>query len=85
MADDRPITPEQALLAVEAAGLDLDRPLNEQLNGPAQPDYETLASRVAELEAKLQEPQDPARAYAEKLRDAQSQWFSIGEGGKDAA
>src|SRR5215216_5500050 len=32
MAEDRPITPEQALLAVKAAALDTDKSLSEQLN-----------------------------------------------------
>ena len=31
MTNDQPITPEQALLAVKAAGLDPDKPLNERV------------------------------------------------------
>jgi hypothetical protein len=33
MADERPITPQQALLAVKAAGLDPDKSVNAQLQG----------------------------------------------------
>jgi hypothetical protein len=88
---DSSITPEQALLAVQAAGLDPGKPLNEQLGTPAVDDQEALTARVAELEAQLaaapQQPQDPEREFAErfatKLHDAQTPWFSYG--GTDAA
>jgi hypothetical protein len=88
MSDDRPITPEQALLAVKAAGLDPDKPLSAQLEtSNEQGEYEALIARVADLEAKVEAagqapPTDPqhafARALADKLNEAQSPSFTYG-------
>jgi hypothetical protein len=80
MSEERPITAEQALLAVKAAGLALDKPLNEQLdNGP------NLEQRLADLTAEVRtlrdtlgvegqsDQTDPAsreRTFAEGYRDA---------------
>jgi hypothetical protein len=48
MADDRPITPEQALLAVKAAGLDPGKSLTEQLNTSSDLSEETVTGWVSE-------------------------------------
>jgi hypothetical protein len=54
MSDDRPITAEQALLAVKAAGLDPDKPLSGQLETPNERgEYEALIARVADPAAKV--------------------------------
>jgi hypothetical protein len=100
MDDDRPITPEQALLAVKAAGLDTDRSLSEQLNGPTPLDEQTVRGWVSEAISEAMAPAgqgsagQPAtpdqreRQFAEGYRDAlvkaQSRWFAA-EGGDDAA
>lgn len=85
------ITAEQALLdAVQAAGLDPDKPLSEQL-GTRADDSEALTARVAELEAELaaapQQQADPEREFAErfaaKLAECRTPWVSFG--GTDAA
>jgi hypothetical protein len=94
MADDRPITPEQALLAVKAAGLDLDRPLNEQLGGDQGNDVvkqlAALNERLDDLAESLAPQtasgagQQPHEALAERLAQAQSRWVSFGgTGGPD--
>ena len=46
MSDERAISPEQALLAVKAAGLDPDRSLTQQLSGDGGVDLE---QQVADL------------------------------------
>jgi hypothetical protein len=91
---DKAFSAEEAILVARAAGLDtsaLEAQVKRQAEGH---DVETLASRVAELEAKLEvqqsPPQDPRREFAEgyarALRKAQSEWFSpTDEGGTDAA
>lgn len=49
MTDNRPISAEQARLAVEAAGLDPSRPLTEQLEpGAAAMNEDRLRARIAE-------------------------------------
>jgi hypothetical protein len=94
MADDRPITPEQALLAVKAAGLDPDKALAEQLT-PTGPDEETVKGWVREAlgEAASQEPaattpaeaeQQFARRQADAPARAQSKWINL-SGRDDAA
>lgn len=96
MADDRPITPEQALLAVKAAGLDPDKPLAEQLNEPAQLDEQTVKGWVTEAVSEAigsagqggqpSDPQTRERQFAERYRDALNKSLtpSMGEG-PDAA
>jgi hypothetical protein len=94
MADDRPITPEQALLAVKAAGLDPDKPLAEQLNEPEQLDEQTVKGWVTEAVSEAiagqggqpSDPQTREREFAEAYRDALNKSLtpSMGEG-PDAA
>lgn len=96
MTDDRPITPEQALLAVKGAGLDPDKPLNEQLNGPAQLDeqerqglgYRSVSEAMGAGQGSSGEPTDPQQPhqrFAENYRDAlnrsRTRWFGEGRGG----
>lgn len=96
MTDDRPITPEQALLAVKAAGLDLDRPLNAQLQGDRNSDLKRHVAHLSEQVKALFEaravPTDPyARKaqFAENFRDALNEnltpWFGQGDKHDDAA
>ena len=86
---DSEITKEQALAAVRAAGLDLDRPLAEQVAGTGPVDEPTVRGWVAEAvqEARPRSPEEQAQRFAEgfreKLVEAQSPWFSLG--GDDAA
>ena len=93
MDNDRPITPEQALLAVKAAGLDPDRSVTAQLRGGQDDD---LKRRVAELGEQVKAlsdaqatPTDRQRQFAENFRDALNAhltpWFGPGEGHDDAA
>ncbi len=96
MSEDRPITPEQALLAVEAAGLDLDRPLSQQLRGAQNGELE---QRVADLSEQVKtlskafgvagQPTDPqshqrrvAEGYREALNRSLTPW--VGEQHDDA-
>jgi hypothetical protein len=72
MADDRPITPEQALLAVKAAGLDPDKPLAEQLNEPAQLDEQTVKGWVTEAVSKPSVPQGRAASPPTRRRASAS-------------
>jgi len=61
---DESFTPEQAILVARAAGLDLDRPLAEQV----------------EAEGPPAGPPTPEKVLADHLNAAQSQWFSVGGG-----
>jgi hypothetical protein len=99
MDDNRPITPEQALLAVKGAGLDPNRSLNEQLNGSEQLDEKTIKGWVIEAiseamgavgqgsGAQPTDLQSQERRFAEGYRHAlnksRTPWF--GEGADDAA
>jgi hypothetical protein len=98
MSDDRPITAEQAALAAKAAGLDLDRPLNEQLAGDGKGGIEeqlaTLTAPVESLTEALggqgnaDQPTEPQahEVLAEQLHAAQSKWHTYGEvAGSDCA
>ena len=73
MSDDRPITPEQALLAVKAAGLDPDRSLSEQLNTPGMDEAVT-----EQTPTKPPAPLQPHEWLAKQLNDAQTQWHTLG-------
>jgi hypothetical protein len=91
--EDRPITPEQARLAVEAAGLDPGRPISEQVSSPA--DVEALTSRIAAVEQTLEAGQQPADRqpteqqfatnYRDALNAARTRWFGESEEPDDAA
>jgi hypothetical protein len=80
MGDDRPITPEQALLAVKAAGMDPDRSVNAQLqgdlNGALERQLADLSEQVKTLTEALgvagqpTDPQSHQRRLAEGYRDA---------------
>jgi hypothetical protein len=95
MTDDRPITPEQALLAVKAAGLDPHKSLSEQLNGPAQLDEQPVKGWVTEAIGEAMgaagqgaaagpTPPQPHERLAKQLHDAQSRWITLGgPGGSD--
>jgi hypothetical protein len=81
MADGRPITPEQALLAVKAAGLDPDKSLNEQLNGPSQLDEQTVKGWVTEAVAEAigaqgEAGQPPEQTFAGRYADALENWLT---------
>ena len=85
MAADRPITPEQAALAAKAAGLDLDRPLNEQLQSDQNGDLEQRVADRSERVETLSEalgaagqPAEPHELLAERLHAAQSEWLTLG-------
>jgi hypothetical protein len=80
MSDDRPITPEQALLAVKAAGLDPDKSLSEQLNEPAQLDEQTVKGWVGEAVAEAIDAQSQGAAPT----DAQTQERQFAESYRDA-
>jgi hypothetical protein len=85
---DGPITREQARLAAEAAGLDLSRPIDEQMGEPStgtdlEQQVAALSEQVEMLTAVLgqtRQPADPeqtlARGLAAKLGEAQSTWFT---------
>jgi hypothetical protein len=68
MADDRPISTQQALLAVKAAGLDPAKPLTDQLNSAAPVDEATVRGWVTEAVAEAlgtasqDSPDQPAQA-----------------------
>ena len=94
MGEERPITPEQAMLAVKAAGLDPDKPLNEQLqgNGGLERQVAELSEQVKALFEARAAPTDPharERQFAETFRDALNEnltpWFGQGEEHDDAA
>lgn len=92
MADERPITPEQALLAVKAAGLNLDRPLSEQLQRDQNSDLEQRVADLSERVKTLSEalgaagqPTEPHELLAEGLHAAQSDWLTLGGPDDDAA
>ena len=95
MSEERPITAEQALFAVEAAGLDPDRPLRDQLRGGQDRNMESrideLGEKVTALSEALAgqggEPADPQRRFAELYRDAlnRSRTPWMGEQQADAA
>jgi hypothetical protein len=84
MSDERPITAEQALLAVKAAGLDPDKPLTDQLNRSSLVDEQTVKSWVADAvrealgaqgerstgESASAQPTSAEKWFAERLRDA---------------
>jgi hypothetical protein len=73
VSDDRPITPEQALLAVKAAGLDPDRSLSEQLEPPG------VDEAVAEAPPTEPRPVlQPHERLARQLNEAQSVWHTLG-------
>jgi hypothetical protein len=80
---DSEITPEAALAAVKAAGLDPDRALSEQVEQAAPVDESTVRGWVSEAvaEARPASPQEQAQRFAEDFRDklveAQSPWFSL--------
>ncbi len=96
MAEDRPITPEQALLAVKAAGLDPDKSVNAQLqgglNGALERQVADLSEQVKTLTEALGvagQPTDPqshrrrvAEGYREALNRSLTSW--IGEKHDDA-
>jgi hypothetical protein len=94
MTNDRPITPEQAMLAVKAAGLDPDKSLNEQLQGSGDLERQVteLSEQVKGLSGVRAVPTDPharERQFAENLRDALNKnltpWFGQDEEHDDAA
>jgi hypothetical protein len=71
MGDDRPITPEQALLAVKAAGLDPDMSVNAQLQGDLNGALERQLAHLSEQVKTLTEalgvagqPTDPQSPQA---------------------
>ena len=86
---DSEITPEAALAAVRAAGLDPDTPLSEQVAAPTAPTESAVRGWVSEAVAEQvpASPEAQAQRFAEDFRErltaAQSPWFSLG--GNDAA
>ena len=96
MSDDRPITVEQALLAVKAAGLDPDKSVNAQLQGDLNGALERQLADVSEQIKTLTEaldvagqptdPQSHQRRLAEGYRDALNRSLTpwIGEEHDDA-
>jgi hypothetical protein len=88
MSEERPITAEQALLAVKAAGLDPDKPLSEQLNGPGQLDEKTVKGWVTEAidQAIGHQGQGGGGESTESTEstDPQSQQQRFAEGYRDA-
>jgi hypothetical protein len=89
MTNDRPITPEQAMLAVKAAGLDPDKPLNEQLqgNGDLEQQVADLSEQVKALSQARAAPTapEPHELLAKRLHDAQSEWLTYGGPGDGKA
>jgi hypothetical protein len=93
MAADRPITPEQATLAAKAAGLDLDRPLSEQLkrhrNGDLEQRVADLSERVETLSEALGVQRESAPVTEQHVSrtildginqmQAKSPWMSLGQ------
>jgi hypothetical protein len=96
MADEAPITPEQALLAVKAAGMDPDKSVNAQLqgdlNGALERQLADLSEQVKTLTEALRvagQPTDPqshkrrlAEGYREALNRSLTSW--IGDKHDDA-
>ena len=96
MAKNRPITPEQALLAVKAAGMDPDKSVNAQLQGDLSGALERQLADLSEQIKTLTEaldvagqPTDPqsherrvAEGYREALNRSLTPW--IGEEHDDA-
>ena len=81
----RYISPTQARLAVEAAGLDSSRPLDEQLGGDSDLDRQVtdLTAKVATLTEALEAKSQPAtpeesfaRGLADKLAESQTKWYT---------
>ena len=70
MTNDRPITPEQAMLAVEAAGLDPDTPLNEQRQrtGDLEQQVAELSEQVKTLSRRVPRQPTPTPASANSPR-----------------
>jgi hypothetical protein len=91
MAEDRPISPEQARLAVVAAGLDPDKPLSEQMAPKITEEQvkEWAGEAVTEVLASCsKEPTSGREAdqkMAERLRDFLPKPGWISPGGADAA
>ena len=92
MSDERSITPEQALLAVKAAGLDPDRSLTEQLQGDEGSDLEQRVAELGDQVKALSEAQAPPpnlntrqRQFAEDFRDALNRNLTPWFGGDNAA
>ena len=93
MSDERAISPQQALLAVKAAGLDPDRSLTEQLSGDGGVDLE---QRVADLSDQVKSLSEALGAQGQSAplneqhvgqtildgineTQAKSPWMSLGE------
>ena len=81
----RYLTAAEAKLAVEAAGLDSSRPLDEQLSGDLEQRVSALSEQVRTLTESLEgqsEPATPEQQFAQglasKLAEAQSPWFTTG-------
>jgi hypothetical protein len=72
MGKERPITPQQALLAVKAAGLDPEKLLSEQLSGPAQLDEGTVRGWVSEAIGEAMGAADQASASQSTDRSRRS-------------
>jgi hypothetical protein len=97
MAEDRPITPEQALLAVKAAGLDPDKSVSAQLHGGLSGALERQVADLSEQVKSLTEalgvagqptdPQSRQRRVAEGFREALNRSLTpwIGEKHDDAS
>lgn len=94
MTDDRPITPEQALLAVKAAGLDPHKSLSAQLSGDQKGG--DLEQRVADLSEQVKKLSEAPGAQGRSApvteqqvgqtildginqTQAKSPWMSFGE------
>jgi uncharacterized coiled-coil protein SlyX len=85
---DGPITREQALLAVQEAGLDISKPLDQQMREPAagselearvaalSEQVESLTAALSQASQPADSEQDLARGLAAKLSEAQSTWYS---------
>jgi hypothetical protein len=95
MSEERPITAEQAKLAVKAAGLDPDKPISEQLKGGPNA---ALERKLAELSEQVQtltetlgvqldqiDPASQPRSFAEDYRDALNRSRTPWMGDSDAA
>ena len=88
-------TPREVALVAEDAGIDITKPLAEQLGGDGESagleqQVVALSERVEQLTASLEASQaDPAKGfatdYAQALGNARSKWFSPGGEPADAA
>jgi hypothetical protein len=94
MGEERPISGEQALLAVKAAGLDTDQPLSAQLQSDQNSDLEQQVADLSEQVGRLSESlgstgqpagPPPHERLAKQLSDAQSKWMTLGGGSDEAA